>query len=114
MDTQDVKVKELRESGIKFPVDSRTRRPYRIWRGTFAVATCVTLVYVNNITNSPVTFRLADKTGTPIIWIGGNADYTVPANSNVAFPLGGVLFTSGITAIAGTGSAINLQVNGLQ
>jgi len=79
-----------------------------------STTTCVTLVYVNNITNSPVTFRLADKTGTPIIWIGGNADYTIPANSNVAYPLGGVLFTGGITAIAGTASALNLQVSGVQ
>jgi len=79
-----------------------------------STTTCVTLVYVNNITNSAVTFRLADKAGTPVIWIGGNADYIVPANSNVSFPLEGVLFTSGITAIAGTASAINLQVNGLQ
>jgi len=79
-----------------------------------STTTCVTLVYVNNITNSAVTFRLADKTGTPIIWIGGNADFTIPANSNVTFPLGGVTFTSGITAISGTASALNLQVNGLQ
>jgi len=79
-----------------------------------STSTCVTLVYVNNITNSPVTFRLADKAGTPVVWIGGNADFTVQANSNYSFPLGGVVFTSGITAIAGTASAINLQVNGLQ
>jgi len=79
-----------------------------------STTTCVTDVYVNNITNSAVTFRLADKTGTPIIWIGGNADFTIPANSNVRFPLGGVTFANGITAIAGTGSALNLQVNGLQ
>jgi hypothetical protein len=79
-----------------------------------STTTCVTAVYVNNITNSAVTFRLADKTGTPIIWIGGNADYSVPANSNVQFPVNGVLFTAGITAIAGTGSALNLFVAGLQ
>lgn len=79
-----------------------------------STTTCVTQVYVNNITNSAVTFRLQDKTGTPIIWVGGNADFSIPANSNVTFPLGGVLFTSGITAIAGTGSALNLQVSGLQ
>jgi hypothetical protein len=33
-------------------------------------------VYVNNITNAAVTFRLADKTGTPIIWVGGGADFS--------------------------------------
>jgi hypothetical protein len=79
-----------------------------------STTTCVTAVYVNNITNSAVTLRLQDKTGTPIIWIGGNADYSIPANSNVQFPVNGVLFTSGITAIAGTGSALNLFVAGLQ
>jgi hypothetical protein len=79
-----------------------------------STTTCVTAVYVNNITNSAVTFRLADKTGTPIIWIGGNADYAVPANSNVQFPVNGVLFTSGITAIAGTSAALNLFVAGVQ
>ena len=79
-----------------------------------STTTCVTLVYVNNITNSAVTFRLQDKTGTPIIWVGGNADFSIPANSNVTFPLGGVSFASGITAIAGTASALNLQVSGVQ
>lgn len=79
-----------------------------------STTTCVTVVYVNNITNSAVTFRLQDKTGTPVIWIGGNADFSVPANSNVQFPLNGVTMTSGITAIAGTASAINLFVAGLQ
>lgn len=79
-----------------------------------STSTCVTKVYVNNITNSAVTFRLQDKTGTPIIWVGGNADYTIPANSNASFPLDGVVFTGGITAIAGTSSALNLQVSGLQ
>jgi hypothetical protein len=79
-----------------------------------STTTCVTLVYVNNITNSAVTFRFQDKTGTPIIWIGGNADYALPANSNVTFPLGGVTFVSGITAIAGTASALNLMVAGVQ
>ncbi len=79
-----------------------------------STTTCVTLVYVNNITNSAVTFRLQDKTGTPIIWVGGNADFSIPANSNVTFPLGGVSFASGITAIAGTASALNAQISGVQ
>jgi hypothetical protein len=79
-----------------------------------STTTCVTFAYANNITNSAVTLRLADKAGTPVIWLGGNADFTIPANSNVRIPIDGVTFTSGITAIAGTSSAINLQVNGLQ
>jgi hypothetical protein len=79
-----------------------------------STTTCVSVIYVNNITNAAVTFRLQDKTGTPIIWIGGNADYSVPANSNVQFPVNGVTMTSGITAIAGAASALNLFVAGVQ
>lgn len=79
-----------------------------------STTTCVTFGYVNNITNSPVTFRLADKAGTPVIWVGGNADFTIPANSNFDLGIAGVTFTSGITAIAGTAAALNLQIAGLQ
>jgi hypothetical protein len=79
-----------------------------------STTTCVTFAYANNITNSAVTLRLADKQGTPVIWLGGNADFSIPANSNMRIPIEGVTFTSGITAIAGTSSAINLQINGVQ
>lgn len=76
--------------------------------------TCTTFVFVNNITNSAVTLRLADRQGTPVIWVGGNADFSIPANSNFGIPVEGVTFTSGITAIAGTATALNLQISGLQ
>lgn len=79
-----------------------------------STTTCITFAYANNITNSAVTLRLADKQGTPVIWLGGNADFTIPANSNIRIPIDGVTFTSGITAIAGTATAVNLQINGLQ
>jgi hypothetical protein len=79
-----------------------------------STTTCVTFAYANNITNSAVTLRIADKAGTPVIWLGGNQDFTIPANSNVRIPIDGVTFTSGITAIAGTASAVNLQINGVQ
>jgi len=79
-----------------------------------STTTCITWAYANNITNSAVTLRLADKQATPVIWLGGNADYSIPANSNIRIPLDGTTFTSGITAIAGTASAVNLQINGLQ
>lgn len=75
---------------------------------------CVTFAYANNITNAPVTLRLADRQGTPVIWFGGNADFSIPANSNIRIPIDGVTFTSGMTAIAGTASAVNLQINGVQ
>jgi hypothetical protein len=79
-----------------------------------STTTCVTSAFANNITNSAVTLRLADKQGTPVIWFGGNADFSIPANSNMKIPIEGVTFTSGITAIAGTTTALNLQINGLQ
>ena len=79
-----------------------------------STTTCVTFAYANNITNSAVTLRLADKQGTPVIWLGGNNDFTIPANSNIRLFIDGVTFTSGITAIAGTSSAVNLQINGVQ
>jgi hypothetical protein len=76
---------------------------------------CIVSGMVNNITNSPVTLRLADQSGTPVIWVGGNADFTIPANSNLALNgIPGVIFTSGITAIAGTGAALNLYLSVLQ
>jgi hypothetical protein len=81
-----------------------------------SVTGCVLECYVNNITNSAVTLRIADKAGTPVIWIGGNADFSVPANSNMGcaanggLMLAGITFTSGITAIAGTASALNLHI----
>ncbi len=79
-----------------------------------STTTCVTSAYANNITNSAATLRLADKQGTPVIWLGGAADFSIPANSNVGLPIAGINFASGITAIAGTATAINLQINGLQ
>lgn len=79
-----------------------------------STTTCVTYAYANNITNSAVTLRLADRQGTPVIWFGGNADFTILPNSSIKIPIDGVTFVSGITAIAGTAAAINLQINGLQ
>ena len=79
-----------------------------------AVTSCIVKVYANNTTNLPVTLRLTDKQGSPVIWVGGNADFIIPSNSNISPPLEGVLFTSGIQAIAGTAAAINLNVETLQ
>lgn len=80
-----------------------------------STATCVINAFVNNITNSPVTLRVQDKSGTPIIWIGGNADFSVPANSNLGLPMiAGVNFVGGMTVIAGTAAALNFHVEGYQ
>jgi hypothetical protein len=80
-----------------------------------STTSCVISCYANNITNSAVTVRLADKAGTPVIWLGGNADFSVPANSNIRLPLAeGIVFTSGITVIAGTTSALNVACSTYQ
>lgn len=71
-------------------------------------------IYVNNTSNSAVTLRLQDKSGTPIIWVGGNADFSIPPNSNLPIQLTGLVFTSGITAIAGTNAVLNLFIPTLQ
>jgi len=79
------------------------------------VTGCVVECYINNITNSPVTIRIADKAGTPVIWVGGNGDFSIPGNSNLGcganggLELAGIVMTSGITAIAGTAAALNLH-----
>ena len=81
-----------------------------------SVTGCLVECYVNNITNSAVTFQLADKSGTPIIWVGGGNNFIVPANSNLGCGsnsgsiVAGVVMASGITATAGTGSALNLHI----
>lgn len=79
-----------------------------------STTTCITFAFANNLTNNAVTLRLADRAGTPVIWLGGNADFSLPPNSNMRIPIDGVTFTSGITAIAGTATAVNLQINGMQ
>jgi len=81
-----------------------------------SVTGCVVECYVNNITNAQVTLRLADKAGTPVIWVGGGTDFGIPGNSSIGcganggLDISGIVFTSGMTAIAGTAAALNLHV----
>jgi hypothetical protein len=71
---------------------------------------CVLSCFVNNLTNSAVTIRLTDGQGTPVIWVGGNSDYSLTANSNANFPFtDGTIFTSGVIAIAGSANALNIN-----
>lgn len=81
-----------------------------------AVTGCVEECYVNSIVNTPVTLRAQDKAGTPVIWVGGAADFTIPANSNMGcggnggLNIAGITFTSGMTLIAGTANALNFHL----
>lgn len=80
-----------------------------------SVTSCIAgKIYISNITNSAVTMRLQDKTGSPIIWLGGNNDFSIPPNSNLGLDMTGLTFVNGITAIAGTSSALNLFIPALQ
>jgi len=91
--------------------------PVATGAGTSLTATtsCVVSCYANNLTNSGVTIRIQDGQGTPVIWTGGNADFTILPNSNMRLPLAeGTVFTTGVTAIAGTATAINLACSSYQ
>lgn len=74
-------------------------------------ATCVFTLFVSNTTGSAVTLTVKDKAVTPNTYI---SSFSIPANSNIVLPLWGVKLTGGITLIAGTASALQAQVVGLQ
>jgi hypothetical protein len=75
-----------------------------------STTSCAVSCFVNNITNVAATIRIQDGQGTPVIWAGGNADFSLLANSNTRLPFSeGTIFTSGITAIAGTATALNIN-----
>lgn len=81
-----------------------------------SVTGCIEECYLNNKANSAVSFRLQTKDGTPIIWVGGNADFSLLANSNMGcggnggLNIAGITFVNGITAIAGMASALNFHL----
>lgn len=57
--------------------------------------TCLEAIYFSNQANSSATVSIEDGTGSPVIWFGGNADFTIPANSAVTIPLYGIPTTTG-------------------
>lgn len=80
-----------------------------------AATGCVLECYVNNITNNYIPLRLADKSGTPIIWVGGGADFSLGPNASMGcgadgLNISGITFVSGITAIAGSAASLNLHI----
>jgi hypothetical protein len=81
--------------------------------GTAATSadTCVFYVYANNKTASPVTLTIQDKSGTPIVYA---TTFSIPPNSDVKRDFGGHKFLGGVQLIAGTGSAVNTVVYGVQ
>jgi len=74
-------------------------------------ATCVFSIFVTNTTGSAATFSLTDNAGTPNNYI---VSFSVPANSNMLLPMGGIKFLSGIKWSQVTTSAVLGQIVGVQ
>jgi hypothetical protein len=73
--------------------------------------TCVFYIYANNKTGSAVTLTLQDKQGTAVVY---STTFSIPANSDVRRDFAGHKFLGGVQAIAGTSSAINAVLMGVQ
>ena len=73
--------------------------------------TCVFWISVNNKTASPVTATIQDRAGTPVVY---STTFSVPPNSDVLRQYSGKKFTTGVTVISGTASALNAFLMGVQ
>lgn len=76
--------------------------------------TCVFNLWIANKTNSAVTVRVEDGQGTPVVYLGGNADFSIGPNSAINLPYDGMKFTGGVTLVAGTATALNARLRGVQ
>lgn len=79
-----------------------------------ATTTCVESIYITNKTASPCTVQIQDAAGTPVVWVGGTEDFSVPAASTIRWDFDGKSFTDGVTVIAGTASCLNASLMGVQ
>lgn len=76
-----------------------------------ATATCVSAIYVNNLTSSAQTFSIKDNQATPVVYVNG---FSLPANSNMLLLFGGIKFAAGVRWVATNASAVNAQIYGTQ
>ena len=76
-----------------------------------ATATCVDVIYCNNLTASAQTFSIKDNAATPIVLVNG---FSLPGNSNILLGFGGIKFNLGIRWVATNASAVNCQIKGNQ
>ncbi len=76
-----------------------------------STATCVSAIYVNNLTASSQTFSIKDNQGTPVVYVNA---FNLPANSNLLLSFGGIKFASGVRWVATNASAVNAQILGYQ
>ncbi len=73
--------------------------------------TCVFKLYLNNKSSSAVTVTLEDRQGTPISY---STSFSLPGNSDVMREFGGMRFVSGVKVTAGTATALNARLLGVQ
>ncbi len=73
--------------------------------------TCVFRLYMNNKTASPVSVTIEDRQGTPVSY---STSFSLPGNSDVMREFGGIRFVSGVKITAGTASALNARLLGVQ
>ncbi len=76
-----------------------------------ATATCVQVIYCNNLTASSQVFSIKDNAATPIVIVNG---FTLPSNSNILITFGGIKFNLGVRWVATSASAVNCQILGYQ
>jgi hypothetical protein len=73
--------------------------------------TCVIKLYLNNKTSAAVTVTLEDRQGTPVSY---STSFSLPGNSDVMREFSGMRFISGVKVTAGTASALNARLLGVQ
>jgi len=75
------------------------------------VTTCVESFHVTNVTATPCTITIEDRNATPKEYVEA---FSVPGNSTVRWDMDGRSFDTGITAIAGTATCLNISMIGVQ
>ncbi len=76
-----------------------------------ATATCVEVIYCNNLTATSQVFSIKDNAATPVVIVNG---FNLPANSNILLTFGGIKFNLGVRWVATNASAVNCQILGYQ
>ncbi len=76
-----------------------------------ATATCVEVVYCNNLTATAATFSIKDNAATPIVLVNA---FSLPGNSNILLSFGGIKFNLGVRWVQTTAGGVNCQILGYQ
>ncbi|MBI3679055.1 MAG: hypothetical protein HY235_01395 [Acidobacteria bacterium] len=73
--------------------------------------TCVFKLYLNNKTSAAVTVTLEDRQATPVSY---STSFSLPANSDLMRDFAGMKFISGVKVTAGSATALNARLLGVQ